>query len=252
MIKSLHNFTYHLLDLLFPPVCCLCKIKTPIIDHLVCEDCWARVNIINNPICMKCGLPILSYYQRPDHRYYLCYRCRKRRWAFDQARSAFIFNDSIKDAIHLMKYSGHFRMSGFLGREMVKVLVNNFSAHKTLKEAIIVPVPITNQKLKEREFNQSELLANTIGNLLGLPIYTHLLERTKEVKPQVGLPLKERERNVRGAFKVTNPQFLKNRRILLLDDVMTTGATVNECSKQLRRAGGKNIYVWTLASAMRI
>ncbi len=118
------------------------------------------------------------------------------------------------------------------------------------KDTIIIPVPLSRERLREREFNQAEVLAAAASGASGLPVSPRLLIRSDNAKPQVGLSIKDRYFNVKGVFSVRKSEYLKNKTVILIDDVITTGATVNECSKALKCSGAKSVNVWTLATAM--
>jgi len=147
----------------------------------------------------------------------------------------------LQKAIQLFKYQGKVRLASALGDLMT-------AAMGSLPEAdVLMPVPLHPSRLREREFNQSLLLADAVNRRLRLPLsYTNLV-RLRETPPQTNLSRAARRKNLRQAFTVLRPGEVAERRILLVDDVFTTGTTVNECAKALRKAGAADVYVWTLA-----
>ncbi|MBN2373627.1 ComF family protein [bacterium] len=239
-----------LLDAIFPPVCVLCGSRLSSGGITACKDCWAKAGEIVGPLCNKCGTPILSQDGGGCDFTYLCGICRQREWHFDIARAAYIFDGPVKDAIHLMKYQGHFLMGRWLGNKMAQIIAEeDYYKKKDKTHCMIIPVPLSPERLRQREFNQSAILASSVGRVLDLPVYSGLLERLNGDRPQVGLTTKERWSNVRGRFLVSSPERVINKRIILVDDVITTGATVNECARTLKQKGASAVDVWTLARA---
>lgn len=241
-----------LLDVIFPPVCILCGRRLSSSGGITaCSDCWAKAREIVGPLCKKCGIPVLSQDREGSGFTYICGICRQREWHYDLARSVYIFDGPVKAAIHLMKYQGHFLMGRWLGNKMTQIIAEGdyYKEKDKTTECMIIPVPLSPERLRQREFNQSDVLACSVGRALDLPVYSGLLERLNGDRPQVGLTTKERWSNVRGRFLVSSPERVINKRIILVDDVMTTGATVNECSRTLKQKGASAVDVWTLARA---
>jgi ComF family protein len=189
---------------------------------------------------------------------YLCALCRKKEWAFDLARSLFVFDGPVREAIHLMKYHGHFSVGIWLGSQMTEALNDTLKNTHTSdifdgnrnENAMIIPVPLSSKRLRDREFNHAFLLAKSVGKAFNLLINPVALERIRDSKPQVGLTTQERWPNVRGVFKIKNPNMVKEKKIILFDDVLTTGATVNECARVLKKAGANRVVVLTLARTL--
>ena len=250
MLKPFSSFLFHLLDILFPPVCILCG-KYKLLDREpVCPECWEKATPIKDPVCKKCGLPIGSMEQSGPEGLYLCSICRQREWAFDMARSGFVFDGPVRDACHNLKYQGHFGIGAWLGKKMGETLRSDFNQKDSRKEVIIVPVPLSPDRLKDREFNHSLSLAGSISREFGFPVNTSILRRKNGSGPQVGLTPKERWSNVRGTFYIRGPEPVKGKRIVLVDDVLTTGATSNECARMLKKAGAARVEVLTLARTL--
>jgi ComF family protein len=216
----------------------------------ICHECWAKATPIKDPVCKKCGLPIESMDQSGLEGPYLCSICRQREWAFDMARAGFVFDGPVRDAGHMLKYHGHFRIGAWLGKKMSERLRSTFY-HKENEEAVlIVPVPLSPDRLKDREFNHSFTLAEPISRAFGFPINTSILQRRSGLRPQVGLTPKERWSNVRGAFSIKGSELIKGKRIILVDDVLTTGATSNECARVLKKSGAAKVEVLVLARTL--
>jgi len=206
-----------------------------------CDDCWRAVPLLSGPCCPSCGKPFRSesaLIHSPGHR---CGDCRKRPPRFDRAVAAGPYAGNLAKAIQLLKYGEHARLAGPLADLMAPCGARLDSADALL------PVPLHPRRLRERDYNQALLLCDSLESRLGLKVIPDGLERIRETPPQTGLPLSDRKRNVRGAFAVKRPDRITGRRLILVDDVLTTGATVNECARMLRRAGAKSISVLTLA-----
>ncbi len=192
-------------------------------------------------VCPGCGHPFASEQSlaaSPTHR---CAACRESPPSFDAARSYGPYGGALAQALHRLKYLGDEAMAVPLGRRMARA-----AAGLPCPE-IIVPVPLHPTRLREREFNQSNLLAAEIGRILEIPSRDGILLRTRWTDPQVALDRRERAKNLRGAFAVSRPDPVSGRSVLLVDDVYTTGATARECAATLKRAGAAFVSVLTLA-----
>jgi ComF family protein len=206
-----------------------------------CRACWASVKPLAGPACPGCGLPFaadtaLTY--SPEHR---CLSCRQNPPAFTRAWSCHAYEPPLQQAIHLFKYRGRIVLAGALGALLRK-------AGPDMPEAdVIMPVPLHPSRLREREYNQALLLADELNRDLRLPLVYDNLVRLRATPPQTELSRSERLANLRRCFAVQRPDKVEGRRVLLVDDVMTTGTTINECAKVLRKAGAADIYAVTLA-----
>jgi ComF family protein len=200
---------------------------------------------LSMPWCPRCGLPFASpvaLLHSPTH---LCAACREREPPFDRARSAVAYDGVAASAIHLMKYQRRQLLVRPLGALLLPLLEELGPVDG------VVPVPLHVQRLREREFNQALALAQVICRSTGWPLWWDLLERTRPTRAQVGLDAAERRRNVRQAFRVRNADAVQGQRVLLVDDVMTTGSTVYECARVLKRAGAGLVQVLTVARQLR-
>jgi ComF family protein len=174
----------------------------------------------------------------PDHQ---CGDCREKPPKFDRAVSAAVYENALAEAIHLFKYSKKANWSRPLGR-LLCTRVADFG-----KLDVILPVPLHSKRLRQREFNQSLLLAREVSLASGIPLQVDNLRRMRWTLPQIELNGDERRKNVRGAFEVIRPDRVQDQSVLLIDDVYTTGATVNECARVLKRAGAETVNVLTVA-----
>jgi len=222
------------LRILFPESCPLCK--KPSRDHKtapICPKCWDNISPYNGPICQVCGKPLVSEAS------ITCADCMIDKPMFRMARSFGLYEGALKEAINLLKYHRIKRLAKPLSYLLMKIKIPNVSA--------ILPIPLYKRRLREREFNQSALLANYLAKNLGIPLFLNSLVKVRDTMPQVRLGAKERKKNPKNAFEVKDKEFIQGKELLLIDDVFTTGATVKECSKVLKKAGAKEIYVITLA-----
>lgn len=208
---------------------------------LFCRSCWERIVPLHGPSCARCDQPFVSQAATlftPDHQ---CQNCLERTPAYQRAWTLFPYLPPLQDAICAFKYRGKFALAKPLARLMIQALPAEIDAD------VIMPVPLHPARLRAREYNQSLLFSDQIGRHLGRPVLPTTLVRTLATDPQTTLSRQERLRNLRNAFAVREPETVEGRRILLVDDVFTTGTTLNECAKVLEKAGAASVYALTLA-----
>jgi len=225
-----------LLDLVYPPKCLVCGEMQP---KYLCGECIAEIALIEPPVCARCGAP------PQDGR---CIQCQGIEFSFDSARAVGVYDGVLKEAIHQLKYSGHRVLGPVLGALLVEHLRGRPDFIRRID--CIVPVPIHRSRARRRGFNQSELLAQEVGWVFELPVLPQAIERHRPTRPQVDLPIEERSENVRGAFRVVRQDAVSGRILLLIDDVFTTGSTVDSAASALRDAGAGEIHVLTLARSV--
>lgn len=204
----------------------------------------AGVEENKDPLCPTCSRPLPSGELLEENPRFRCGDCRIRRPEIDRARTILNFSGPVREAIHLFKYHGYWR----LGRRMIA------SFPEAVKEAssgadLVLPVPLDRARLRNRGFNQAVVLAREVSTLLGVPMYLDVLLRTRSGRPQAGLKGRERRRNVRGCFSLKRPDKIKGCSVLVVDDVLTTGATANECAKILKVGGAREVQLLALAGA---
>lgn len=238
------------LDLIYPPICPVCV--KPLGDGRrdpLCGVCWEDLPRIEPPWCRRCGRPFPRFHDTtptnpvPDEGY-LCQECVEHPGAYAVARACAGFRDGMREAIHALKYGGKAALARPLGDLMAE---SGRALWPDLPFDLILPVPLHRRRLRERGFNQAELLARRCARAWGLRVSGGVLVRVRFTHPQTELDREERRRNVREAFRLRRPAVVRGRRILLVDDVLTTGATAQECARVLRGGGAQVVTVFTLA-----
>ncbi len=232
------------LGLIYPEVCQVClKHRAAMRDGLVCEACRAQVRFIRPPFCDRCGLP----FQGDITTEFECTNCQEMKLYFSSARSAAVAKSTVLEAIHRYKYSHALWFEPFLAGLLIQEAVPVLHRQEW---HLIVPVPLHGLKLREREFNQAARLAWPLAKAMGIPMDEKILQRTAATRTQTLLTRKERASNMRGVFAVQDGVKLTGQRIVLVDDVFTTGATTNDCARALRKAGAAEVCVWTVARGL--
>ncbi len=228
---------------LFPQNCINCEGETEGDGEYLCELCRKDIQFIQSPYCNSCGAPAELSYDYPTENFE-CGSCRDKMFAFDRARSLGLYDAGLKKLIHHFKYQSQ---PGVM-REIAPLLQAFFSARDEIgPEFYVSPVPLHFRKMKERTFDQSFLIAKEVARQLSLPLANGLLRRVKDTDSQARKTKTDRAKNIKGAFQVDRPDCVAGKDILLVDDVLTTGATVNEAARVLKRAKAARVYVFTLA-----
>jgi len=221
-----------LLNILYPSRCPMCGSVSDVFSYSpICSLCWSRIKKYTGPSCDICAMPFSSEYAK------VCGRCLKKAPPFSMAVNYGLYEGVLAEAINQLKFHGLKRLSKPLGRLLHSMEIPVIDG--------IVPVPLNAKSLRERGFNQSLLIARVVSRIRKIPLLMDVLIKKKETPPQIGLSANERLLNLKDAFEVRGD--IRGLRILLVDDVMTTGATVTECSKQLIKADAEDVIVLTLA-----
>jgi len=229
-------------DILFPPQCIGCgAVLTTGDEHPFCPDCFSTLHFIRSPLCTSCGLPFTETGEN-----HLCEECALSNPPFSMARALGSYEKTLLDVIHLFKYHGRVSIGEALGKMMATA---RYDSLEPSDYSTIMPVPLHPKKLREREFNQSLILAKEISKRFSVPLDFMALRRTIPTEAQVTLSQRKRAANVKGAFAVTERGRIEGRKILLVDDVYTTGSTVKECAATLMKNGAQEVAVLTLARA---
>lgn len=235
------------LGFLYPPVCQMCgRERAVACEGYVCARCWSDdggPHLVEPPFCERCGLP----HEGEITTAYACANCRDMDLGFTAARAAIQARGVAMEIIHRYKYHHALWFEPFLGGLLVR------HAAPWLREGPwnrIVPVPLHPVKEREREFNQAQRLACCLGRGTGLRVESAALRRVEPTRTQTALSREERARNVSRAFVLANPAAVQEADVVLVDDVMTTGATANACATVLLRGGARSVCVWTVARAV--
>ena len=228
-----------LINLLFPPHCLVCN--NAVTEHgTLCQTCWQGVRFITDPYCACCGQPF-DFALGKDA---LCGNCLRELPPFTRARAVFRYDDKSRALVTKLKYADQLHLSSVYGQWLA-----SFGRELIETSDAMVPVPLHYWRFVGRRYNQSALLAYSIKKRCGLSVLPDALKRTRATKPQPGLTRKQRKTNVKNAFAVSAHALplIKNKTVLLIDDVMTTSATIGECAKTLLSAGASHVNVLTLA-----
>ena len=220
MITLLKSWEF-ILDIFFPPICLSCKkyLEEKEKPDLICGNCFQSIKIYKNLF-------------RPSSQLIL-------------AAATSYGNSATKELIHCLKYKGFLKAQKPLGEILIKYLEN---LNLDLKNYLIIPVPLYYSRLRKRGFNQAEILAEIVSKHFGWQLETRVFKRIRETKPQIEMKdYKDREANIKNCFDVTNKNAIKNKNIILVDDVYTSGATMKEAIKILKRGGAANIIALTVA-----
>ena len=229
------------LGLLYPEVCQLCgEARATPAEGYVCAGCRAKARFIQQPFCQRCGRP----FEGDITTQFECANCQEMEWHFESARSAVVARDPVLEVIHRYKYQRALWFEPFLADLLIRAAVPVLGQQKP---SMIVPVPLHPTKQREREFNQAERLARRLGAAMQIPVNNRLLRRVVPTRTQTQLSRQERLANVRNAFAMRGGQRLNGERIVLVDDVLTTGATTSACARVLTAAGAGEVCVWTVA-----
>jgi ComF family protein len=236
-----------LIDILYPPRCHLCgRFLHPTEGTLhpkhLCIECRAALAPVTHPLCSVCGNPFPASVGQ-DH---LCENCLRTNPWYDLARAPYLYSGPLMEAVQSFKYKSETHLISTFG-PLLSSFAGGYISHP--KGILIIPVPLHRKRLRERAFNQSLLLARAVSEHLGARLDYLSLVRRKYTAPQTGLSKEKRKRNVKDAFLIVNPGGVKGQVILLVDDVFTTGHTLNECARTLKRSGARTVICLTLARA---
>jgi ComF family protein len=246
-----------LFSTIFPSDCRLCGAQLTNVSRVpVCESCIRSILPISVPQCCVCGevLPLRYEFTNGEAR---CVDCSMEPPLFARAVAYGAYDTGLREMIHLLKYEQVRSSANVLGR-MLAETIGPLEGDWEGRVPVVIAVPLHAEKMRQRGFNQSELIATSAlrnlrrkGLMPGLSLSITALIRKRATESQIGMSVEQRQANIRGAFKVVRPDQVAGRDVLLVDDVFTTGATVSECTRVLRRAGVANVYVATVARALK-
>lgn len=232
------------LDLLFPPAerCIVCG-RGNRDGQAICQSCLQQMGHGAGPSCPRCGRSLAGQRQL-DGQLLPCPFCAGKSWAFSEARSIGPYEGALRLAVHRLKFRGQ----QDYGRVLGDVLYRSVESDWWEAADFIVPVPLHTERLRQRGYNQAEIVAGQLAMQANKPL-RQILVRHQPTNPQTGLSQQQRQRNVQGAFRIALGQerWVKGKRLLLVDDVLTTGSTLDACARILRQAGAAEVRVATLA-----
>ena len=241
----LRNLFAGLIDIVYPKACVACKTKISKainVDNLVCGPCWSNIKKNLPPFCRSCG----RHLEKNNFTKGICPRCARTKTHFDRAFSPCAYEGTIKELIHEFKYKG----KDYLGKTLGRIL-SDFIREYSLPIAYldcVVPVPLHKTRLREREFNQAQILSEHIAREFKKSVLDDALIRNRFTQTQTELKPQMRFSNVKGSFSVQRKNAIENKNILLVDDVLTTSATASEAALALKNAGANIVFVLTLAN----
>jgi ComF family protein len=244
--RPLKSAAQNLIGLVFPARCSICEAPLdPRRSSPLCPEHAREILLIEPPACSKCGRKLFG----ESVEALICAECRSGRIHYDAGYSAYLFDGPLRELIHLFKYRKRRYLGSFLGGLLLDYLRHraDFTGYE-----IILPVPLHWWGYCRRGFNQAMDLAKPLSRHFRIPIMKRTLKRVRYTRRQVGLSRVERRANINNAFKVTRPCKVAEKKVLLIDDVITSGATLNECARVLKQAGASMITVLTLAQASDI
>jgi ComF family protein len=235
------NAAKAVLDLLFPPHCIGCRAQ--VAEEGFCASCWSQITFLDGPGCACCGLPFPVALEGEN----FCAACLTKPPAFDSARAIFTYDEKSRGAVLALKHADRLDLVPGFARWLAR------SGRAVLEGSdVVIPVPLHPWRLWRRRYNQSAELARRLARDWKLAYAPSALVRSRPTPSQGAMAsARARRRNVLGAFKVPDPDLIAGKRILLLDDVLTTGATVQACCRALKRAGASHVHVLALARVVK-
>jgi ComF family protein len=236
------NLKTGLLDLLFPPVCMACR--EPLgAGQGFCAGCWSRIAFLDGPLCECCGIP----FEFDAGEAMRCAACLAKTPDYDRARAIFVYDENSRGPVLALKHADRLELVPGFARWLER------SGRAVLAETdLIVPVPLHPLRLWRRRCNQAAELARALARRTGKPLALRVLARSRPTRSQGEMvSSKARRRNVQGAFRVSQPARIAGRSLLLVDDVLTTGATADSCARALKRAGAAKVQILALARAVK-
>ena len=241
IVESVSRWVDASLSFVYPEICQVCRERraTPA-ESYVCAECRALVQAITPPYCERCGLP----FEGAISQNFECANCRGIEWHFTQARSAVIARGAMLEIIHQYKYRRALWFEPFLAELLIRQAGPELLPGRW---DLVVPVPLHPARQREREFNQAERLARRLSLATRIPLNPRLLCRIRPTQTQTRLSRDARRRNVRHAFAFRGRRLLDRARVVLVDDVFTTGSTTDACARVLLESGAAEVSVWTLA-----
>jgi len=232
-----NRFLNRCLDIVYPPRCPACNEISLGSQLGFCQECFGKIHFVNEPWCLKCGKPI----EEEEMEY--CSDCMERPHFFDQGRSPLVYDDYVRKSIYRFKYNSKKEYARYYAKIINDTLHRKI---KSWKAQALIPVPLHKSKLNKRGFNQSYLIAKELSKYVNIPVMDNILVRQNQTKVQKNLGAKERENNLKKAF-IVRKNSVKLNTVIIIDDIYTTGSTIDAISKVLKESGVGKVYFVTLS-----
>ena len=240
----LHKIVNALEEIIFPHYCLAChkKLLLPASEEALCPECSDALMPTTPPFCQKCGRTLSKI--TPER--HICAECANIHFYFERAWASHPYKGVVKEMIHNFKYKHKLQLGKLLSTLLIDFVANY---HIPIVHCdYVIPIPLTSLKLREREFNQAQILGCNFARHFGLPMLSNTLARLRTTASQAELDKNSRWKNIQGAFAVKNQEAIKGKSILVIDDVLTTGATASEAAHALTQKGARTVFVLTIAS----
>ena len=239
-LQQINGAWESIVDFLLPRICCGCGVRVMQQQWLVCEKCLDAIPPLPQPICPVCGCPDAEL--KANGR---CTDCPMGKIWFQQARGYAVYNGTARTLVEKLKYGKRLEYARLMALRMAHMI----SDQQKSQFDIITSVPLHSTRQRDRGFNQASHLANEISTLTGIPFHPSILQRDKPTPSQTRLKKRQRRDNIAGAFSLRKKADISGKTILLIDDVYTTGSTLNECSRVLMQAGAHSVHCLAFARA---
>ncbi len=228
-----------ILNTIYPLKCEVCRQQLPLAaGNRICQSCRKKILPIGDNFCHKCGKSLLIAAD-------ICVDCQGNDTLYyESIKAAGIYHGILRESIHAFKYERRSCLGADLGDFMISSYRQHFSLNSFDK---LVPVPLHKKQYRQRQYNQSEVLARKLSRATGIPVAADTLARSRATKPQFTLNKQERALNIKDSFQVKNRAWLQGAKVLVIDDICTTGSTINECARILKQAGAEEVYGLVLA-----
>lgn len=237
--KKMENVAKYVLDFVYPPHCPGCdQLLKP--GQMICDICDENIRRVAEPVCKRCGKPLEN--ERQEY----CIDCIRKEHRYRQGKAVFRYEGNIKQSMYRFKYAGKREYARFYAQEAVR-LYNNWIKERQIE--VIIPIPMYSKKKRQRGYNQAEIFAKALGKELEIPVETGAVKRIKNTVPQKQLNDKERKQNLKNAFQLA-PNIVNYKQILVVDDIYTTGSTMDAVAEILSSVGEKNIYYICISIGM--
>lgn len=222
----------NILDILYPRRCPICQEVVKKRGEMICPSCRKEIAPIQEPVCKKCGKPIMDAAEE------YCCDCGKMGHLYTRGLAVLPYTGKVRKSLHQIKFHNKKEYLDFYGPYMAEVLGKRILAWGA---QALIPVPLHRSKRRKRGFNQAEILAVEVGRALGIPVRTDVVQRIRNTRPQKDLSLRERQNNLKGAFKISQYD-VKLKKIILVDDIYTTGSTIDGIAGKLLEQGAEEVY----------